>query len=165
MKAATCKPRWWPSPRTRNSILDFPTSRIVKYKCLLFKPLSLQYFVVAAQAKIVYIYWINSIYIVHFFRTFTSLSIIKYYYYGVNCVTLKLKCWSPYLPQVIQNLTSFLIYFWDRTCKWGRGRERGGQRIQSGLCTDSREPNTGLELTICKIMTWAKVRCSNNWAT
>ena len=31
--------------------------------------------------------------------------------------------------------------------EWGRGRERGAQRIQSGLCADSREPDVGLELT------------------
>ena len=29
----------------------------------------------------------------------------------------------------------------------GRGTERGGQRIRSGLCADSREPGAGLELT------------------
>ena len=39
----------------------------------------------------------------------------------------------------------------------GRGRERGGQKIWSGLCVDSREPDVGLELTNCEIMTWAEV--------
>ena len=28
--------------------------------------------------------------------------------------------------------------------KWGRGRERGRQRILSRLCTDSTEPDVGL---------------------
>ena len=42
----------------------------------------------------------------------------------------------------------------------GKGGERGGLRIQSGLHTDSSEPNVGLKLTNCKIMTWAKVGCS-----
>ena len=34
-----------------------------------------------------------------------------------------------------------------------RGRERRGQRIRSGLCTDSRQPDAGFELTHCEIMT------------
>ena len=41
----------------------------------------------------------------------------------------------------------------ERENDWGKGREEGGQRIQSGFCADSREPNEGLELTNCKIMT------------
>ena len=44
---------------------------------------------------------------------------------------------------------------------WGRGneteRERGRQRIQSGLCADSREPNAGPELTNREIITWAEI--------
>ena len=34
-----------------------------------------------------------------------------------------------------------------------RGRERGGQRIQSGLWADSREPDAGLKLGNHEIMT------------
>ena len=34
-----------------------------------------------------------------------------------------------------------------------RGRERGEQRIRSGLHADSIEPNAGLELMNCEIMT------------
>ena len=34
----------------------------------------------------------------------------------------------------------------ERERKLGRGRERGGQRIQSGLCAYSREADAGLEL-------------------
>ena len=45
------------------------------------------------------------------------------------------------------------------------GRGRGRQRIQSGLCTDSREPDAGLELRNHEIMTWAKVRGLANLAT
>ena len=37
--------------------------------------------------------------------------------------------------------------------KQGRGREREGQRIQSRLCSDSTEPDVGLELTNCEIVT------------
>ena len=44
-------------------------------------------------------------------------------------------------------------------------RERGEQKSWSGLCADSSEPNVGLKLTNCEIMTWADVRCSTNWAT
>ena len=46
-----------------------------------------------------------------------------------------------------------------------RQRERERQSIQSRLCTDSREPDVGLEPTNRKIMTWAKVRHLTNWAT
>ena len=38
----------------------------------------------------------------------------------------------------------------------GGGIETGGQRIQSGLCADSREPDTGLELMDCEIVTELK---------
>ena len=40
-----------------------------------------------------------------------------------------------------------------RELKQGRGRERRGQRIQSGLSDDSREPDVGLELKNSRIMT------------
>ena len=43
-------------------------------------------------------------------------------------------------------------------------RERG-QRINSGLCTGSREPDMGLKPTNLKIMTWAEVGCLTDWAT
>ena len=35
---------------------------------------------------------------------------------------------------------------------WG-GTDRGGQRICSGFCADSREPDAGLKLTNPEIMT------------
>ena len=34
-----------------------------------------------------------------------------------------------------------------------RSRERGGQRIQSSLCADSRQPDMGLKLTNREIIT------------
>ena len=40
--------------------------------------------------------------------------------------------------------------------------EREGLRIRSWLCTDSREPSRGLELTDCETMTRAEVRCSSD---
>ena len=43
----------------------------------------------------------------------------------------------------------FNVYFIFERAKaerGGRGRERGNQRIQSGLCADSREPDVGLKV-------------------
>ena len=40
------------------------------------------------------------------------------------------------------------------------GADREGQRIQTRLCLDSREPDAGLKLMNLEIMTRAKVRCS-----
>ena len=39
------------------------------------------------------------------------------------------------------------------SARGGEGRERGRQRIQSGLWADSREPDTELKLEIHEIMT------------
>ena len=62
-------------------------------------------------------------------------------------------------------------FFWmfiferEREHELWRGRERGEQRIQRGLCADSREPDVGLKFMNCEIMTWAEVRhltyCAN----
>ena len=41
----------------------------------------------------------------------------------------------------------------DRVHEWGRGRERGRERIPNHLPAISAEPNVGLELTNCEIMT------------
>ena len=51
----------------------------------------------------------------------------------------------------------------ERESQWGRGRQRGRQRIPTGLCTDSREPDAGLELMNYEIMTWAEVGCFTDW--
>ena len=47
------------------------------------------------------------------------------------------------------------IYFLERKRERTsrEGAETRGQRIQSRLCTDSREPDAGLELTNHEIMT------------
>ena len=57
------------------------------------------------------------------------------------------------------------VNFWERerACALGMGRERGGQRIQSGLHAESRELNVGFERTNVEIMTWAEVGCLTNW--
>ena len=44
-------------------------------------------------------------------------------------------------------------------------REREGWRIQSGLCTDSRESDVELELTNHEIVTSVKVGCLTHRAT
>ena len=57
------------------------------------------------------------------------------------------------------------IYIWERGCKRGRVRERGRQKIRSRLCAGSGEPNAGLELVSCEIITWAEVGHSTPWTT
>ena len=56
----------------------------------------------------------------------------------------------------------FLLFIFERerVHEWVRGREREGQRILSGLCTDNSEPDVGLEPTNCEMMSWAEVGCS-----
>ena len=51
------------------------------------------------------------------------------------------------------------IYFLERKRERTsrEGAEIGGQRIQSRLCTDSREPDAGLELTNHEMMTELKL--------
>ena len=62
------------------------------------------------------------------------------------------------------------IYFWDRERQsMSRGgAEREGDtesEASSRLWAVSTEPDAGLELTDCKIMTWAEVGCLTDWAT
>ena len=62
------------------------------------------------------------------------------------------------------------IYFWDRERQnmSGEGAEREGDtdsKAGSRLWAVSTEPDAGLELTDCEIMTWAKVRCPTDWPT
>ena len=69
-------------------------------------------------------------------------------------------------------LNGGVYWFWDTDrqteCKWGRGREREGDtesEAGSRLWAVTTEPNAGLEIMHRKIMTWAKVECSTDWAT
>ena len=68
---------------------------------------------------------------------------------------------------IFKNFFSTIIYFWDRERQSmnGGGAEREGDtELEAGsrLRAISTEPNAGLELTNCEIMTWAKVRCSTS---
>ena len=60
------------------------------------------------------------------------------------------------------------IYFWDRE-RHSMSREGTERDIEceagSRLWAVSTEPNTGLELTNCEIMTWAEVGRLTDWAT
>ena len=59
----------------------------------------------------------------------------------------------------------FYLFLRERESRGGAERERGKQSIWSRLCADSREPDAGLKLTNCEIMSWAQVGCSTDWAT
>ena len=72
-----------------------------------------------------------------------------------------------FLNFFFQNL---FIYFWDRERQSmnGGGAERDGDtesETGSRLWAISPEPDAGLELTSCEIMTWAEVGRSTDWAT
>ena len=57
------------------------------------------------------------------------------------------------------------LFIFERERESKGAAERRGQRIRGGLCTDSREPDAGLELTNHEMATWAKVRRLTDWAT
>ena len=52
--------------------------------------------------------------------------------------------------------------FWERERRrehqCGRGREKGRENSQQATRWHSTEPNTGLELMNCEIMTWAEIK-------
>ena len=52
----------------------------------------------------------------------------------------------------------FIYFERERERAEGSGAERRRERIPSRLGTVSVEPNTGLDLTNCKIGTWAKIK-------
>ena len=47
----------------------------------------------------------------------------------------------------------FLVFIFEREHEWGRGRERGRQRIPRRLRAVSTEPDAGLALTDREIIT------------
>ena len=60
------------------------------------------------------------------------------------------------------------IYFWERQSASGGGAEREGDtesETGSRFWAVNTEPDVGLELTDCEIMTWAEFRCLTDWAT
>ena len=61
-------------------------------------------------------------------------------------------------------------YFWDRerqSMNEGGSEREGDTESEAGsrLWAVSTEPDTGLELTECEIMTWAERRSLTSWAT
>ena len=73
-----------------------------------------------------------------------------------------------------QNLQIFFliflifIYFWEKTeCEQGRSWGEGDTESEAGSrrWAASTEPDAGPELMNHEIMTWAKLRCSTDWAT
>ena len=61
------------------------------------------------------------------------------------------------------------MYFWEtqRQNASGLGQREGGTESAAGsrLWAVSTEPDAGLKLTSCEIITWAEVRRSTDWAT
>ena len=54
---------------------------------------------------------------------------------------------------------------WEREQRKGRERETEDPKQASGFWAASTEPNEGLELTNCEIMTWVDVGRLTDWAT
>ena len=102
-----------------------------------------------------------------FLLCISVLSIYAYFYLILG--SLKPDLWRSVFPCEITAYFSFfyfLPFFFlnvyllilrererEREREQRRGRERGKERIPSRLCTVSAEPNMGLDLTNCKIMT------------
>ena len=70
--------------------------------------------------------------------------------------------WGAETSGVQREIRSFLLFFVlglfiyserQREDKWGRGRERGRERLPNTLPTASAEPDVGLEPTNCEITT------------
>ena len=89
-----------------------------------------------------------------------------------------MRIWLHYLFNFMPTILDFLvvslkkffltlIYFWERQTEHKSGVEEERERVReseavSRLWAVSTQPNTGLELMSCEIMTWAKVR---HWLT
>ena len=62
------------------------------------------------------------------------------------------------------------IYFWERekqSVSGGGIYRKGGTESEAGsrLGAVSTEPDAGLKLISCEIMTWAEVGCPTDWVT
>ena len=92
--------------------------------------------------------------------------------YSVNIIIVVVAGDDHFILFYFFNFLNVFIYFWEREREteheWGRGRKIEGD-TESGagsrVWAVSTEPDVGLELTDCEIMTWAEVRRSTNWAT
>ena len=59
------------------------------------------------------------------------------------------------------------IFERERECEWQRHRVREGDtesEVGSRFRAVSREPDAGLELTDCEIVTLAEVECLTDWS-
>ena len=79
---------------------------------------------------------------------------------------------------IFKKIFLMFICFWERERERQKQRQRqslrgGGEEREgdieskagSRLWAVSTEPDVGLKLTECKIMTWAEVRALTDWAT
>ena len=93
---------------------------------------------------------------------------------GIHCLNLDFhqKC-DPETRAYIQSISFYFFNFLnvylfferEREHEQGRSRERKTEsEAGSRLWVVSTEPDAGLELTNCKIMTWADVGCLTDWA-
>ena len=73
--------------------------------------------------------------------------------------------WDDFYIVILLFILIFMFLFLrEIECEWGRGSEREtGSEVGSRLWAVSAEPDMGLELTDCEIMTWAK-GTPTNWA-
>ena len=99
------------------------------------------------------------------------------------CCQIRTTQWEPFLYTMLllshkglkllpflKNFFLTFIYFWERQRQNGSalGMEReGGTESKAGsrLWAVSTEPDAGLKLTSCEIMTWAEVGRSTSWVT
>ena len=69
---------------------------------------------------------------------------------------------------IIKFLKNIYLFLKERDRVWvGQGQREMETESEAGsrLWAVSTEPDPGLELTDCEIMTWAEVEHSTNWAT
>ena len=87
----------------------------------------------------------------------------SYLYAGCSCKAGERQAWV--LPDTF--FVKFIDLFWEREREreresepeWGRGEtEREREKIPSRLYTVSTQPDTGLELTNCEMVTLANIR-------
>ena len=90
--------------------------------------------------------------------------------YPLECILLEHSLWFLILNLTfLKKFFSLMFIFERETHRTGAGKEQreGDTEFQVGsrLWAVSTEPDVGLELTNCEIMTWAEVGRSTDWAT